>query len=842
MKLLLAKGGVMKKLFLPILPVLVLTLFMLTIPDANGITSGDFVVTNPIELKLLDVTPEGKVTTIVSGYGLTGLAVDSSGNYIGSDFSLGKLLKITPEGKVIIIPPNLGEPGNLAVDSDGNYIVIDETGEASRLLKVTPEGKVTTITSTLKFLTGVAIDSSGNYIVTCPGIFGTPSLAKVTPGGKTTTIVSSGIGVPIGIAIDSSGNYIVTDASAGRLNLITPSGTVTKIASGLGYPYDLTIDSNGNYIVVDNTGSRLLKVTPGGTVTTIASSGLGGGPAGVAIIPSKNSQQAGFLRPNKDSFLRDKSPNTNEGGNSELHIRNLDDQIKRTVISFDQGSIQKASADKTLQSAKLRLHIVKNNNQWGSGRDINIHKLLQDWKEGNGYNAKPDDLSATDFASIKFFGTGQGATWNCAIDNNINNGIQDCDNSWNGGNFDPQKTDSITITNGLSGWIEFDVTPDVQGFLGGGNNFGWIIKKADETQPGLVNFESNEALTNNPQLVLTFANDAVHTQLETMQIQSYSLPKSDPVDTRRDDSSRIPPPSMSGNDLFKISDGFTIGGDSYSVTGNLIDVPTHKLVKNVPNVIVAKSYTDSQLGLEAIHISLNIGPHPMSNIGQSILSISWDKSTGLQVTDPQGLVSNVSVNKQTQGNVDVFTFTFTPIKELSTSDAIIRIWNNKLSSIDYTMTNALKFTGEFLSPSIAQLPSTVKIYDNLSDLQKQLDSDGYAKPQVLSHIHDASSVFNGEPGKLFWFYDTQTRTVSLVIEDANNKVLNIQTGTLIPKAQQSENENFVLGTMSYSHHSLSRNNINEMENAKSVEQLKALQMLIQQYGSDYVMQYHLAGK
>ncbi len=309
------------------------------------------------------------------------------------------------------------------------------------------------------------------------------------------------------------------------------------------------------------------------------------------------------------------------------------------------------------------------------------------------------------------------------------------------------------------------------------------------------------------------------------------------------DETNVPPPSLTGHgDDFHISDGFTIAGDSYTIPGNLVKIPTHNLVKNVPQTIVAKTYTDSQLGLEVTHISLNIGPHPMTNIGKSLLSLTWDKATGLTVTDPQGFVTDVNVNKQTQGNVDILTFTFTPLKDLSTSDVLVRAWNNKLASIDYIMQNAVKFTGEFLSPSPSQLPDTLKVYDNMADLQKQLDSDGYAKPQILSHIHDASSVFNGAPGKIYWFYDTQAKTVSLVVEDENNKVLNMQIGALVPKTQQPQNENFLLGNISYSHHSLSRNSVDELETAKSLEQLKALNLMMQLYGRNYLVQYHFLGQ
>ena len=50
-----------------------------------------------------------------------------------------------------------------------------------------------------------------------------------------------------------------------------------------------------------------------------------------------------------------------------------------------------------------------------------------------------------------------------------------------------------------------DVTGDIEAFLSGMENNGWIIMKSNEEQPGRINFAAREAQTNTPQLELTFA-------------------------------------------------------------------------------------------------------------------------------------------------------------------------------------------------------------------------------------------------------------------------------------------------------------------------------------------------
>ena len=69
----------------------------------------------------------------------------------------------------------------------------------------------------------------------------------------------------------------------------------------------------------------------------------------------------------------------------------------------------------------------------------------------------------------------------------------------------PRPINSVLVKNGMAGqWVEFDVTPDVSSFLSGTPNDGWIIKKANEGLNGTARFDSREAATNSPELVLVF--------------------------------------------------------------------------------------------------------------------------------------------------------------------------------------------------------------------------------------------------------------------------------------------------------------------------------------------------
>lgn len=83
-------------------------------------------------------------------------------------------------------------------------------------------------------------------------------------------------------------------------------------------------------------------------------------------------------------------------------------------------------------------------------------------------------------------------------------------------------TASILHTNTLTGWVSFDVTADVTTFLAGTANYGWLLKKTDETQSGWVEYTSQEgALDQAPRLVLVFET-ADDTTPPTLQITAPS--------------------------------------------------------------------------------------------------------------------------------------------------------------------------------------------------------------------------------------------------------------------------------------------------------------------------------
>ncbi|MFY9823638.1 MAG: DNRLRE domain-containing protein [Thermoanaerobaculia bacterium] len=185
-----------------------------------------------------------------------------------------------------------------------------------------------------------------------------------------------------------------------------------------------------------------------------------------------------------DTYLRKGDANKNFG--TEPIVRVRESGSNRTLVQFDTQSLATSLTGATLVSASLELHIEKNGRNWGKqGRTVDAHRLTSAWTE-------------------------TGATWNCPSDSNPTNGTPDCATQWAGGSFASTSTASVLHTKDLAGWVSFDVTADVAALPAGTSNFGWLLKKTDETKSGRVDYDSRQGTPGEgPRLVVVFTTATV---------------------------------------------------------------------------------------------------------------------------------------------------------------------------------------------------------------------------------------------------------------------------------------------------------------------------------------------
>lgn len=149
-----------------------------------------------------------------------------------------------------------------------------------------------------------------------------------------------------------------------------------------------------------------------------------------------------------------------------LSVRTTLESIWRVLVSWKQDSIAAVVGTNAVDSAFLEFEVIDVTGE--AGGYVGLHRATQEWGE--------DEV-----------------TWNCANDP-INNDELDCDAADLWDMTDPAQwpfvsapTDSAFVTESTSGFVRFDVTSDVQAFVSGSaQNYGWVLKRTDESQPGFV--------------------------------------------------------------------------------------------------------------------------------------------------------------------------------------------------------------------------------------------------------------------------------------------------------------------------------------------------------------------
>lgn len=176
-----------------------------------------------------------------------------------------------------------------------------------------------------------------------------------------------------------------------------------------------------------------------------------------------------------DAWIDQGAQTVNHGADQTIQVKARATSKRRTLVRFDLSDLPACA---TVSEARLRLHA--DSNSLSTSVSHRVHLMIADWDE-------------------------DGVTWL------TRNGT----NPWLGGggasagdDFAPDGT-AIAATGTGTGFVEWDVTPDVQAILGGADNFGWIVKHAVEgggdtnVNNTIIEYASREAAANRPELVVT---------------------------------------------------------------------------------------------------------------------------------------------------------------------------------------------------------------------------------------------------------------------------------------------------------------------------------------------------
>ena len=246
-----------------------------------------------------------------------GIAIGDDGSLYIADF-LTTIYKLDPEGERTVFATDMAVPSGIAIDSQGR--VIQSEFKADRVLRFSPSGdEVEVLATSIPGPVGIVIDADDRiYVTSCHSA----SIHVIEPDGSQRQLVQSPLlRCPNGITRDEGGDLYVCNYNDGMVLRIDDAGTVTPLVSIPGANNGHITYRHGALWVAGMTANQIFRVALDGSLALIGGTGSPGGTDGPAL-------EALLFRPNAMAF--DRSGETLHW-NDEVKIRS-DPASKRASI------------------------------------------------------------------------------------------------------------------------------------------------------------------------------------------------------------------------------------------------------------------------------------------------------------------------------------------------------------------------------------------------------------------------------------------------------------------------------------------------------------------------------
>ena len=269
---------------------------------SGGFTQGDIVFADDIDAmsgtdRVRTITPAGTPLAIIDATRTSprGMAVDPDGNFLlVEQTGGGRLVRITPAGVVSVVATGLGTPYGVAVDKGGQIFVTSSTANDGRLFSISPGGAVVEISSDgSRAYFGVVVDPNDRSIVFAADdtddVVDDRLIRVSQTGASLGTVIIFGAGDdPRGVAADESGRFTTCLAGANHVVRVNgDGGSPTMItADPLFNLQFITSDENGDFLVTQDGASaeQIVRLPRNGGAAVVVMSP--DGPEGIDVIPS----------------------------------------------------------------------------------------------------------------------------------------------------------------------------------------------------------------------------------------------------------------------------------------------------------------------------------------------------------------------------------------------------------------------------------------------------------------------------------------------------------------------------------------------------------------------------
>jgi hypothetical protein len=298
----------------------------------------------------------------------------------------------------------------------------------------------------------------------------------------------------IGQACDSYGLcssttvIVKNDRTAPTIQIFAPANGATLVGSTINVTGSVSDSLSGSQAVTCNGSSATIDAgTFTASVTAVLGSNtiscqaidLAGNSGTSSIAITRVSQQTFTFNAIADTYLDGNSYlNANYGNQPSLRLGQSPD-INHVLVKFNQDDIIAALGTNHVDSAYLQFYEETNFGYWGSGTNVDVFRLSHDWDEMNVTFACPNDADTT-------------------------NDFPDCDDVWTGGFHEDSFSDTLQYLENETGWKTYNVTSDLQLIQNGFDHYGWLLKKRDYANGGILDFTSIQGTAAQwPKLIVT---------------------------------------------------------------------------------------------------------------------------------------------------------------------------------------------------------------------------------------------------------------------------------------------------------------------------------------------------
>jgi pimeloyl-ACP methyl ester carboxylesterase len=401
----------------------------------------------------LTVQNDAGLSTGLNASGTVDLGIpDSTYEAIGDNYFI-----MVPAGSAYHLITESSSSGDMVVKAKG-YEGSSITQTATYVVLSTASGErgtdTSTTTATLDFSD---FGSAGNLEVTESGNASSSDNAQnantrfsVTPTIESSSsdiappkITISGISASVPQGSTTTIFFSASDTNSG-VALLRATLNGVPIASGDTVTFTQEGDNIFRVEAIDSAGNPVVKEMDFTvSVPKTAPSPVEGPPREISFSPIA------------DTYIDSNAPDVNYGGDAILRLRARGKD--RALVKFDETAIENAIGSSTIVSAALTFTVAKNWKNWVRPGLLALHSMTSPWIE-------------------------TGATWN--IENSASS------SPWV---LEPSAT--TTVSDDTTSTVSFDATDDVRAFIDGAENDGWILQKADECAPGVIDFGSRESET-----------------------------------------------------------------------------------------------------------------------------------------------------------------------------------------------------------------------------------------------------------------------------------------------------------------------------------------------------------